>query len=235
MAENISDSLVRNLDLSGYSPAMPQPPTPVSVNESLEPVRSQFIRCPLPALWQPSPDALRAMYMGSKIPQFRLFNPSAPTGGGSSTVTESVSISSGGSSGGGSSSGSLLPSSQVVLQVPTLYSGNKFIGTVSMASSFQILSASANAQCRIELYGTASEQSQDVSRAVDVPPPAGTVQNLISDVVLDTSPYQWFYQNRIGANADSPQSKTIYVTVTNIGLSSVAFTVTLQFVPLETV
>ena len=103
-----------------------------------------------------------------------------------------------------------------------------------MANSFQLLSAAANASCRIELYGTATAQVQDLARAVDVPPPAGTMQNLISDVALDTLPFQWFYQNRIGANADSPQKPTVYITVTNIGAATTAYTLTFQFVRLET-
>jgi hypothetical protein len=173
-----------------------------------------FVRCPLPSLWSASSDALREMYLGGKIPQFRLFNATATTGG-STTVNETVNVAASSPSGGGSSSGTL-PSLQVVFKTPQLPPGNQFTGSVSMAAAFQLLSVAANAACRVELYGTALAQVSDLLRGVDVPPPAGTMQNLISDVALDTSPYQWAYQNRIGANADHPQTAT-----------------TFQFVPIE--
>jgi len=172
------------------------------------------------------------MYAGGKIPQTRLFNPPQQGVGGGS-VSETVNISSSGSSSGGGSSNNLLPSAQVVLKTPTLPPGNRFTGSFTMAESFQLLSAASSAACRIELYGTATAQAQDLARAIDTPPPAGTVQNLISDLVLDTLPFQWFYQNRVGANADNPQVPTIYLTVTNVGVASTAFTLTFQFVPIE--
>jgi hypothetical protein len=176
------------------------------------------------------------MYLSGKIPQFRIFTPSPQSPGGSSVVNESVFISGAASSSSSSSVPnyiSELTSSQVVLVTPILIPGGQFTKSVQMATSFQLLSVVASAICRIEIYGTASAQSQDIARAIDVPPPAGTLQNLISDVALDTVPYQWFYQNRIGANADHPQTPTIYITVTNIGTIAAAITLTLQYVPIE--
>ena len=233
MPDNLVDSLVRNLNLSGYSPASAAPPPPTTgVNESLQPNRSMYARCLLPAIWAPSPDALREMYVGGKIPQTRLFNP--PQQGGGSGSTSTTTIVSGATVTPGGSGTPVLPSLQVVLKTPALPPGSKFTGSFTMANSFQLLSAAANASCRIELYGTATAQVQDLARAVDVPPPAGTMQNLISDVALDTLPFQWFYQNRIGANADSPQKPTVYITVTNVGAATTAYTLTFQFVRLET-
>jgi hypothetical protein len=71
-----------------------------------------------------------------------------------------------------------------------------------------------------------------MSRGLDVAPGAGTAQNIICDVVLDTVPYQWTFQNRTGANGESPQTTAIYVTVTNLNTTSSAVTVTLLYVPL---
>lgn len=234
MPENLSDSLVKNLNLSGYTPVAVTPPPPTTgVSENLQPNRSMFTRCLLPAIWQPSPDALREMYVGGKIPQTRLFNPSQASGGGTSTSSTTI-IAGGGTPSGGGGGGRSLPSSQVVLKTPTLPPGNTFTSSVTMAPSFQLLLVTADAACRVEIYGTVAAQLQDIARAVDVPPPAGTMQNLISDVALDTVPFQWSYQNRIGANADNPQTSAIYVTVTNLSATtSFAFTVTLRFVPLE--
>ena len=91
MPDNLVDSLVRNLNLSGYSPASAAPPPPTTgVNESLQPNRSMYARCLLPAIWAPSPDALREMYVGGKIPQTRLFNPPQQGGGSGSTSTTTI-------------------------------------------------------------------------------------------------------------------------------------------------
>lgn len=233
MAENLSDSLSKNLDLSAYSPVKQQPMPPTTgVQENLQPVRSQFVRCPLPAIWSASPDALREMYIGGKIPQTRLFNPPQQVTS-SGSVSETITVAGSSASGGGSSNNTLLVSSQVVLKTPSLPPGNKFTGSFVMAKSFQLLSAATNAACRIELYGNSSAQAQDLARAIDTPPPAGTLQNLISDLVLDTLPFQWFYQNRVGANADSPQTSTVYLTATNVGAATTVYTLTFQFVGLE--
>jgi hypothetical protein len=76
-------------------------------------------------------------------------------------------------------------------------------------------------------------QLQDAARGLDVPPPAGTLQSLITDVALDTYPYQWNFQNRTGANTEEPQNAFTYVTITNLDATSDVITLTIQYVPLE--
>jgi len=94
-----------------------------------------------------------------------------------------------------------------------------------------LLLLSSSATCRVELYGNASIQAGDLARPLDTPPVSP--QNIITDVVLDTVPYQWSWQNRIGANADNPQTSLVYITVTNLNVSSSAITITVSYVPLE--
>ena len=43
---------------------------------TLEPGFNVFLRCPLPPVWQASPDSLRTFYQNGKVPQTRIFNPS---------------------------------------------------------------------------------------------------------------------------------------------------------------
>ena len=82
------------------------------------------------------------------------------------------------------------------------------------------------------LYGTAAQQSADAYRGLDVAPPAGTAQNMICDLVLDTAPLVWGFQDRIGSNGDNPTSSTVYITVTNLEAVTDSFTLTFGYVPL---
>jgi hypothetical protein len=225
---SLSDSLVSTAEaqpvesVSRINAAVP--------NADSQPIRGTMMRCPLPPLFQPSPDSLRSYYLKGQVPQFRIFTPPATQSAGTSTTTSTAVIS--GSSGGGSTP-AVIVASIATVKTGVLNPGQSFIGTLSISKSFQLLSLSASGAIRFELYGTAAAQTSDAGRALDVPPAAGTTQNIICDVALDTAPYQWTYQNRVGANGDSPQVGTAYVTVTNIGTSSAAMTTTLTYVGLE--
>jgi hypothetical protein len=63
---------------------------------------------------------------------------------------------------------------------------------------------------------------------------AEVANNLISDVIFDTVPYAWAWQNRIGANQDSPQANNLYVSIKNLSGSTASPSVTITFLPLET-
>jgi hypothetical protein len=86
------------------------------------------------------------------------------------------------------------------------------------------------------MYGTALSQSIDSPRASDTAVPFEVSAGVIVDVIFDTAPYNWAFQNILGANADSPQSTTVYITVVNPSTSTGVGTtlVTFQFLPLET-
>jgi hypothetical protein len=112
--------------------------------------------------------------------------------------------------------------------------GNTFSSTVTIAKSFYLQSIATAQPARVELYSTASGQSADLFRAFTVPPGLGTEQGLIADVYLDTAPVVWQLDPAaIGGNADSPQTSTIYITITNLGAGGAAITVTLNYVPLQ--
>jgi hypothetical protein len=218
-------------DLTGYMPvARPtafQPP----VELELQPRLNTMLRCPIPPV-AVTPDSLRQFYQGGVIPQMRVLTPpSAVAGSGgtfiqNTTVTTSVASSS-------SSSSTKLSATQTSITTATLNPGDQFTGSILLAKSFQLLQVTANSPCRVQLYGTALAQTLDSGRALDAAPNAGVFQNIISDIALDTIPYQWPYQNRSGANGDSPQTTLIYITVTNLDVTSDAITVTIQYVPLE--
>ena len=87
----------------------------------------------------------------------------------------------------------------------------------------------------MRLYGNAAAQDTDSSRAIDAPVPAELTQNIVIDLVFDTTPYFWTTQNIMGVNADSPQGTTLYVTILNPNAVPISnLTVYITFLPLET-
>lgn len=223
-------------DLSAYVPSASLPynngASPISGD--MQPGRSSVMRCPMPPIWSASPDALRQFYLKGTTPQIRFMTPAPPVLT-TTPVTQSVSsaiVINGGGGGGGTTSGTI-SAQQTSITTPALGPGTSFSGVLNTSKSFQLLQASVGSPCRVRLYGTQLAQSQDLGRGLDQPPAAGSVQNIIADIALDTVPYQWTFQGRVGANGDLPQNSAVYVTVTNIDSTSDIVTLTLSYVPLE--
>jgi hypothetical protein len=212
----------------GYTPLDSSPAA-----ESTTPVRSSpRMRTPLPPT-NADADLIRQNESGGQNPQFRML-PLPPLQGSVISTTSGGSTSSG-TSGSSSSTPAVINPKTVTLSVPFLASNSLIRLSVPMSQSFQLLSIASNNPCNVRLYGSVSAQALDASRSPDAPVPAEVGQNIIIDVILDTSPFIWYSQNICGANQASPQTTTIYVTVLNPSSVSIAGTnVTLVFVPLET-
>lgn len=233
---SVSDAIAS--DTSGYTPTSDTSSQVSGVPGSdLQPTYNTMMRCPLPPIFAATPDSLRQFYVGGKVPQTRLL--SVPTGnstsgggaGGNSvsdvgfvTNNSSTVINNGGTSPLGQ---------QAVLVSATLNPGDRFTGVVNIAKCFQLLGLNASSPARVQIYGTVAARSSDLYRGIDQPLPAGTVQNVVCDIVLDTSPCQWSFQNRCGVNGDSPQNPLAYMTITNIGSATTPITVNIQYVPVE--
>lgn len=233
---SLSDA--RNADLTGYAPASGAAPAPPPPAGNLQPNLNAMLRCPLPPIWQTSPDSLRQFYLGGQVPQARLLSPAnAPLSSGSSTTTNSASVTTvivnGSQASTPSSVASGIGIQQSVAITEVLGPGGSYRSSIPMAKGFQLLGISTSAPARVQLYGSAGAQSADAYRAVDTPPPAGTGQGIICDVVLDTAPFQWAFQNRVGANNESPTTTSVYVTLTNLDTTSDNLTLTVVYVPLE--
>jgi hypothetical protein len=232
---SISEAI--NPDLSGYSPLIKgTAPVAQPQMEGLEPILNPMMRCPLPVLLQTTGDSQRQFYQGGKVPQVRFLSSQVlSTGGGSDTgnavITNTTLIGGTGGSGGTVAPGT--PAQQATVTT-TISPGDRYTGLLPISKSFQLLTLSTDTSCRIQLYGTSFAQLQDAARGLDVPPPAGTSQNIICDIVLDTLPYQWNFQNRTGANADTPQQPLIYSTITNLSSATTTIRVTVNYVALET-
>jgi hypothetical protein len=217
-------------DLSNYVPVdRPTSIPPAPPSKDLQPGYNPYIRCPLPPIWQTTPDSLRQFYQNNLVPQVRLFNPPNIVSGSGTTIINNSAVS---SSSGGSSSTTSLAITNTSVRTPAIIAGNKFAGSFTLSKAFELLTITASSPCRIQLYGTLAAQSADSYRPLDVSPPAGTTQNIICDVVLDTAPLIWSFQNREGANADNPVSSTIYLTVTNLDAITDVITLTVAYIPI---
>lgn len=225
------------VDISGYTPVdESKEPSKGASSHPLEPTLNPFGRFPLPPM-QVSPDSLRQFYQGGQVPQMRfLVPPNNVPGSNSGTTINNTIVNSGGSTGGSSSTtinNGLSLTAQFASITPILNPGDTFTGVVSIAKSFELISVTATAAARVELYGTNLAQVIDSGRALDVAPDAGTAQDIITDVALDTFPYSYSWQNRIAHNGDTPQTAFIYISITNIDTVSVGISVTVQYVALE--
>jgi hypothetical protein len=221
--------------LSGFQAVEnPKTPPPASVPGAVL-GGNRYLRCPLPP-FNSSPDVLRQFNESGKVPATRVIPlPVATTLGTGTTIFNGTSSSSGsGGSGGVVPTPSLAPVT-TTLSIPILVSGGSYSTTIQLAKSYQLQSVTSNQPVEIRLYASKNAQISDSPRLTDTAPPFETTVNLITDVVLDTAPYLWTWQNRVAVNADSPQTLNAYVTVFNpAGHSVSAATLTLLYIPLVT-
>jgi hypothetical protein len=222
------------VDTSGYtrivSPVIP----PAQHPENLLVQRNANQVCSLPNLpgTFPSTDNVVGFGLAGKIPQWRAAIPSSSTavsGGGTTAATTVVT----------SSTSTVTTNNPPIAKTasamaPPLNPGQSFVGTVLLAKSFYLLSVSVSAPVRVELYSTAAARASDMSRAATTPPGYGNEQGLIGDFNLPNAPTTWATDPAvIGGNGDSPQSNVIYLTITNISVSSSTPSVTFSYVPLQ--
>jgi hypothetical protein len=193
---------------------------------------NRYIRCPLPP-FNSSPDSLRQFNESGTVPATRVIPLPAATQMGTAKAVTIVTGSTSSSGGGGGSSTGGSVSTPVVVNVPSLATGSTYNTIIQAAPAFQLLSVSSSQPVEVRLYGSALAQTSDTPRVIDTAVPFETAQNVITDVALDTAPYKWTWQNRVGNNADSPQSSNLYVSVR--GLSGAALpsaVVTILYAPL---
>lgn len=222
---------------AGYTPVQPPVLSAPTQPPQFPPAPHPYLRCPLPPV-SVTPDSLRQFYKGGEVPQARILTPSplaGGSGGGSTTTTTVV-------TGGSSSVSTAAPSAQSTsIITPVLNPNNQYNAIVNIAKAFTVLRVSVNSAARVELYSTKAAQSVDGPRAasfrsVNNPPPAEIQNQVICDLYLDTiDKFSWVPAWSItGVNGDSPQTTSIYATVTNIGTGSNPIAVTIAYVPIET-
>lgn len=230
---SLKDSLRANLD--GFGPTTEKltlPPVATLPGQSNNFRANPSIRCPLPP-FNAGPDTLRQFDEGDGASPRRRVIPlpvQSQIGGGN--VTQNTTIITSGS-GGSTTPGGSLTARTVNYVSPILAPGAYDARTLVMAKSFQLIFADANAPCEMRLYGSAAGQSADIGRALDAPVPAEVFNDIITDVVLDTAPFDISWQNRVGVNTDLPQSARAFITVWNTDVVPQQITIAIVYLPLE--
>jgi len=119
------------------------------------------------------------------------------------------------------------------LVTPALIVGQVYPTIVQIAKGFQCMRVAVSAPARVELYKTAATQNADLSRPFTQAVVIGTENGIIGDwYLLQASELDWICSPDVpGSNGDSPQTSSIYTTVTNIGASASSIVVTITFTP----
>ena len=234
---SLADTL-RSTSLPGFTPvqALPQPAVPAPVGlpgESSSFTVNRFIRSPLPPI-NATVDTLRQFDDGDTgVPRRRVLPLPQVTSTGGSTVTNTTVTQSAQS--GSSTAVTGLTAKTLNYVSPLLLVGAAAVQSLNVASkSYQLISATANGPCEIRIYGSAAAQAADFGRATYAPLAAELNNNIVTDIVFDTPPYVWYWQNRCGSNSDSPQANIAYLTVFNTGVTPQNFQIAFVVLPLET-
>jgi hypothetical protein len=226
---------LRSQSPKGYAAIEELPSTPPVPKEPGRVLGANpFIRCPLPP-FNATSDTLRQFDENGKIPTRRVIPLPAQIGaGGSTTIVQNTAVTSqsGGSSGSGNSP-VVVAAKTVTINAPTLLPGDVTILTVTVTKVMVLMLVGASDLCEVRIYGDSTSQISDVSRATDTAAPFEVTQGLVTDVVLDTTPLQFNWQNRLFVNQDSPQTSKMYVTILNPSAGAVTPAVTITYLPLE--
>lgn len=200
---------------------------------------ASYLRSPTPPTGV-SADALNLFGQNSAVPQARLFSVpqlSDDTGGGTSVITQTVSVSGGTSTSGGGSSIVVAQAAAVnaAVTTPILNQNDSFQSGVQMAKTFVLIKVAVSSPARVRLYSSLAAQVGDVGRAPATPVPLGTQTGILGDFYLETvADSDWTCSPPVvGFNAEAARSATIFVTVTNIFASTTPVTASFLFVPLE--
>ena len=229
--------LLKQQSLSGFEAAeKSSPSSPPLAPPSAAVGTNPYLRCPLPP-FSATVDTLRQFNESGMVPARRVIPLPISSSTGNSTVTETAvtsSSSSSGGSGGGGTTPTSLTAKTITLSVPSILPGGSFQASVVLAKSYQLLQVTATVPVEFRLYSSIAARTSDRTRGTDVPVPFEVFSGIITDVVFDTAPYLWSWQNRIGANTDSPQTTNGYISIVNPTNGSLSpGTVTIRFLPLE--
>lgn len=225
---------IRSSSPAGFEPVNPPmlPPATVTLPGQDNSFKvNPIIRCPIPPT-SAGPDTLRQFNDGNEmVPRRRLLPLPTNNGVGGGTTINNTTVVNSSSSGGSTSS---LTAKTLAVTSPLLPANGVSYQTLNMSSkSFQLISCKANVACEIRIYGSSMAMAIDASRPLDAPLAAELGNNMITDVAMDTAPFTWNWQNRIGANSDTPQTVNAYIAIRNLGSTPNTVSLTITFLELE--
>lgn len=191
---------------------------------------NKYIRTPLPP-FNATSDTLRQFNENGKVPARRVIPlPPPVAGGGTTTIVNNTNVS---STSGGGNAPVAVAAKTITFSVATLIPGAVALLTLTVTEIAVLMLIGASDLCEVRIYGSSLAQAIDSPRASDTAPPFEITQGLVTDVILDTAPLQFNWQNRLFVNQDAPQKPIMYVTVVNPTLSAVTPSITITYLPLE--
>lgn len=210
-------TMTKTQSLSGFEAAEIQKPTAPLIGDAERVGLNPYLRCPLPP-FSATIDTLRQWNLTGKNPVMRVIPlPVQQGAGGVSTNITNVSTTASGSGGGTSPTPTptVLTPVTAVFNVPFLSPGATYQTTLKMSRSFQPLQLRATQPVEVRFYSNPTTQIIDIARVTDIAVPFDSIEGVLTDIVFTQSPFQWEWENRVGANADTPQTINVYVTVVN--------------------
>lgn len=220
--------------LPGFAPQEQQPAISPTVSDPGKLLGSNaFVRCPLPP-FNVSPDTLRQFNESGQTPTRRVIPlPVSTAAGGNTVINNNTTITGSSSSSSSSSTFSGFTPKTVTINAPTLLPGVMTIGTLTAAKAAVLMTVGSSDLCEVRIYGDPTSQTIDIPRASDTAPAFEQTPGLVTDVILDTLPLKWAWQNRVYVNQDSPQTTNLYITVLNPTAVAVTPIITITYLPLE--
>jgi hypothetical protein len=175
---------------------------------------------------------LRQFEENGKVPTRRVIPlPISTVAGGSTTINNNTTVVNN-SSTSGSTEVSLIAKT-VTLNAPSLAPGDAAMASITVSKVAILMILGSSDLCEVRIYGDPLSQAADVSRLTDSAPLFEVTSGLVTDVVLDSTPLSWNWQNRVYVNQDSPATTNLYITVLNPTEGTVTPSVTITYLPLE--
>ena len=225
------------VDLSGYIPAPVTPPPNFQAEQSLLPARSPLLRATaiyIPGTF-PSSDSLTGYHIGGVIPQFRSpLPPPASAQGAGSTTNINANINASNSTSNVTITSNLGVIQSASFNIQPLNPGQTYAGSVTMVGEGWLFYAlSPTFLMRVRGYGCSAGQASDLARPITQGPGFGTEQDIIFDVVMDTTLGWDFTPGVVGTNQVEGESQLLFVTVDNVSSSSQnAGSVSIKYAPI---
>lgn len=228
--------MLRTQSLPGFEGIENPPTAPALPASDIASGLNPYLRCPLPP-FSTTVDTIRQWNMTGKNPVMRVIplpNQQGAGGGATTTVNNTTTTSSGGGTVTPAAPTTLLPLT-AFFNFPPLSPAGTFTLTLKLSESFQLLQLNSSQPVEVRMYSNPTSRTQDIARPTDFAVSFAAIEGFITDVTFDVEPFSYEWQNRIGANADTPQTVNTYFTVVNPSPTTGVGggVVTVIYVPLE--
>ena len=187
------------------------------------PARSPLLRASaiyIPGTF-PSTDSLTGYHIGGVIPQFRSpLPPPASAQGASGTTNINANINASNSTSNVTITSNLGVIQSASFNIQPLNPGQTYAGSVTMVGEGWLFTLFPDFPMRVRGYGSSTGQASDLTRPITQSPGYGTEQDIIFDVVMDTTLGWDFTPGVVGTNQVEGESQLLFVTVDNVSSSS---------------